>query len=220
MARVSAGAGLPCRAMVTDMNQPLASTAGNALEVGEAIDFLSGSLRRPGLAEVTQELSAELLLLGGLADSLESARSQVSSALDSGRAMEAFSRMVRAQGGPADLVERPGHYLAAAPVSRPVFAEYAGFVNSIDTLEVGMTVVELGGGRLKDEDPVDPAVGLSGLCRLGDALDSSSPIATVHARTEEEWRQAEMALRKAVRVSPEPLESGPVLIACYGGGDG
>jgi thymidine phosphorylase len=220
IAQVSRSAGLPCRALVTDMNQPLAWSAGNALEIDESIRFLSGQARHSRLDEVVRKLSAELVLLGGLAHDLQAALQQVDEVLESGAAIEAFARMVSLQGGPADLVEQPARYLAGAPVRRPVFVERQGYLAKVNTREIGMVVVRLGGGRKTAQDPVDHSVGLSGLSRLGDWLDLSQPLATVHARSEADYREAEAALRAAVQLSEERVDSGPAVIACYGGRDG
>src|SRR5919106_1514023 len=120
LVEVANGAGLPCRAVLTDMDQCLGHSAGNALEVHEAIDFLTGRRKDPRLHEVTMALAAELLLLGGLAADIADARQRAERALDSGAAAERFARMVDALGGPPDLLERPARHLAACNVRRPV----------------------------------------------------------------------------------------------------
>ena len=216
MARVSSAAGVTTRALVTDMNQPLAWSAGNALELRESLDFLSGARRHPRLDTVVRELSAELLLLGGIAVDVNDAYSRTDKALASGAACETFARMVHAQGGPVDLVDRPDAYLAPAKLHRTVRVTGGGWVNAIDTHEIGMTVVRLGGGRLRAEDTIDPSVGLSDLCSIGDAVGDERPLATIHARNEAELDAAEAALKSAIRLGVEPVEPAPVLIACYG----
>ena len=208
---VARAAGLPCHALITDMDQPLAWSAGNALEVREAIAFLRGDARNARLLAVVLELSAELLQLGGLAASLEEGRATAMKNLESGHAAERFSVMVNNQGGPAGLLENPDSSLPSAAVVRPVFAARNGFITRIDTRAVGMVVVRLGGGRLRTTDTIDPAVGLSALSALGQEIDDQKPLAVVHAASESAWEEAAAALEAAVRIGPErPAEKSVV----------
>lgn len=209
--RVSQSAGLPCRALVTDMDQPLAWAAGNALEVLEVIRFLRGEARNERVLEVVLALCAELLQLGRLAAHVEQGRTLARAALDSGRAAEAFARMVSGQGGPADLLERPEAYLPQAAVCRPLLAEGMGFITAIDTRAVGMIVVELGGGRQRTDDRIDPAVGLSGLSGPQQPVVADTPLAVIHAASADDWKRAAAALREAVRLGPEPPPSAPLV---------
>src|SRR5690606_3880086 len=139
--------GLKTSALITDMNEPLASAAGNGLEVRNAVDFLTGKHQDPRLREVTLALCAELAAMTGIAPSVAAARALVDDALDSGRATERFATMVAALGGPTDFVEQMDLHLAPAPIIRDVFAPGQGSVAAIDTRGVGMAVVALGGGR-------------------------------------------------------------------------
>jgi thymidine phosphorylase len=204
--RVSAQSGLPCTALITDMNLPLAWSAGNALEVHEAIDYLTGIGRHPRLDRVVRALSSEMLYLGGLAPNLDSGQAVVASALDSGAAAECFSRMVANQDGPSDLLDNPDRYLPSAPVCRPVFADETGYVKQIDTESVGLAVVQLGGGRRRAEDRIDHSVGLTDLCTANQELTIDSPIATIHATSELDWQLAAERLKSAVRLSPDRIE--------------
>ncbi|WP_347266981.1 thymidine phosphorylase [Paracoccus sp. (in: a-proteobacteria)] len=162
-------AGCRARALVTDMDQPLASAAGNALEMRAAIAVLTGG--QGALRDLTLALAAACLDLAGL--------SGAGAALASGRAAERFARMVAAQGGPADLLEHPDRHLPRAPVIRPVPGR--GRVAAIDTEALGHVVVALGGGRLKAGDRIDPRVGLDRLLRIGDEAGTDRPLAFVHA---------------------------------------
>ncbi|MGL5115663.1 MAG: thymidine phosphorylase, partial [Beijerinckiaceae bacterium] len=129
LATVATGAGLPTTALLTDMNEPLASAAGNAVEVRYAIDYLTGARREPRMHGVTVALGAEMLLLGKLAATLDEATAKIEAAIASGRAAEIFGRMVAALGGPSDLMESPDTHLASAPVLRTVMSPSAGFVS-------------------------------------------------------------------------------------------
>ncbi len=193
-------AGLPCRAIITDMNQPLANSAGNALEIFEAIGFLKADYQHPRLHEVALSLCAELMLLGGLADKPKPARLQLQAVLDDGTAAEHFARMVALQGGPADLLDRPDKYLDKAPVVRPYESPASGCIEYIDTRMVGLCVVQLGGGRHSVEDLIDHRVGLSGLCHVGDQVQQGMPLAIIHAADETAWQAATKGLDAAIRV--------------------
>jgi thymidine phosphorylase len=198
---VAQGAGLATTALITDMDQVLGRTAGNALEVIEAIALLRGEPCDPRLAEVTLALSADLLPLGRLAANAEEARRKLAAALDSGQAAERFARMVAALGGPADLLERADAYLPKAPVSEPVFAERSGYVGAMDTRAIGWLIVALGGGRRQVGDPIDYAVGLSDVCQIGEWVDRQRPLARVHARDAAPVVMAATVLRTAIRVT-------------------
>jgi len=209
LVEVGCGAGLPTEALLTDMNQPLAPAAGNALEVRVAIDFLRGRERPPRLAEVVHALGSTLLVQAGVAHDQRDARQGLARALDSGEAAQRFARMVAGLGGPADLMERPDRHLAAARVVRRVPAlvhDGRHTVVAIDTRALGMAVLELGGGRRRSDDPIDPAVGLTALAALGTRVDDGTPLAIVHAADE---AAAEVALT-AVQAAYGLADAAPV----------
>jgi thymidine phosphorylase len=197
---VAEGAGLPTSALITDMNQVLGRTAGNGIEVREAVDYLTGAARDPRLHEVVVALAVEMLLLGRLASDPESARTKVQGALDGGAAAERFARMVTGLGGPADLMERPERHLPQAAAQTPAPPVRPGLVTAMDTRAVGLAVVALGGGRLKPDDTIDYSVGLSGVCALGEAVGPDRPLATVHARNDDDGARAVAALQAAITV--------------------
>ncbi|MGU3536778.1 thymidine phosphorylase [Methylobacterium sp. A54F] len=203
---VAKGAGLPTVALVTDMDAPLASAAGNAVEVAYAIDYLTGRVREPRFHAVTLALGTEMLVLGGLAGSAAEGSERLEAALASGRAAEIFGEMAAALGGPGDLVERPGRHLPAAPVMRPI--EAAGTVAAVATRDVGLAVIGLGGGRSRPQDGIDPRVGFSRLARPG---DGGGLIGMVHAADEAAADRAEAALRAAYRMGGPPASRPAVL---------
>jgi thymidine phosphorylase len=182
LVEVAVGAGLPTSALLTDMNQPLASVAGNALEVRYAIDDLTNARIEPRMREVVVALGAEMLVVAGVVADVAAGRVAIEGAFSSGRAAERFAAMVAALGGPVDLVEHPDRHLASADVQMPVQVA-PGTVHAIDTRAVGLAVVTLGGGRTRPQDPIDPAVGLVGLAEIGEAVGPDRPLAVVHART-------------------------------------
>lgn len=212
LVQVAQGAGLSASALITDMNEPLATAAGNAVEVRNAVDFLTGETRDERLEEVTLALAAEMLVATGIASGGENALKRARTALESGGAAERFSRMVAALGGPADFVEKMDQYLPRAPETRSVKAERAGFVASIDTRALGIVVVELGGGRRRPEDPIDHAVGLTATLPIGREVRRDDPLAVVHARTPADAERAAEAVRRAYRIADERLSTqSPVL---------
>ena len=212
LVQVAQGAGLPTRAFITDMNQVLGRSAGNALEVHEALALLQGRACEPRLLEVTRVLSAELLLIGGLAGRIEDALVRVDAVLADGRALERFARMVAALGGPVDFVERANTYLPAAPVQLAVRSARTGWVSNMATREIGLLVVELGGGRRRAGDAVDPRVGLSGIASIGQRIQAGEPLATVHAADEPSAAAAGKRLLELIDVSDAESPAAPVLI--------
>ena len=142
---VANGAGTKTTAILTDMNQVLASSAGNTLEVREAVRFLTGEYQNPRLLEVTLALAAEMLVLGRLADNTEHARTKLIEVLENGKAARCFGLMVEGLGGPVDFVENYDDYLEKAPFIQAVFAEKTGMVTAMDTRAIGMAVVAMGG---------------------------------------------------------------------------
>lgn len=213
IATVAGGAGLPTVALVTPMDQPLASAAGNAVEIRYAVDYLEGRHRGTRLHGVTMALAAEMLVLGGLAPDLAAAEDRLERVLMNGRAAEIFQAMVAALGGPADLMEHPDKHLPRSPLVKPVVAARAGTVTAIDTRAVGMAVVALGGGRRRAADPVDHAVGLTDLVALGDRVEVGQPLALVHARDEAGFAAAASALAGAVTISDDGAVIGALVQA-------
>ena len=209
--QVANGAGVKTTALLTDMNQCLASSAGNAVEVREAVQFLTGDFRNERLLEVTMAQSIELLVSGGLASSAAEARNKLQAVLDNGKAAEVFGRMVSGLGGPADFVERYDHYLPKPAISKPVYAQASGFVTAMDTRNVGMAVVKLGGGRSHPSDNLDYSVGVTDICRLGDQLDTSTPLAMLHASDESSWQAAADMLLNAVSLGDQKPDSQPCI---------
>jgi thymidine phosphorylase len=197
MIATAGDAGLPVRALLTDMSEPLARSAGNALELREAIAMLTGGACDARLLEVTLALGAEVMIMGGLAKDPATARATLAQTLADGSACERFARMVASLGGPSDLTENPDRYLARAPVVRDVPAHSDGFVTAIDTRALGFVVVTLGGGRTIPDQAIDHAVGLDRLAPLGARLRRGESLARVHAASEDAARQAAQSVSAA-----------------------
>jgi thymidine phosphorylase len=211
---IATGAGVPTVALLTDMDAVLGRAVGNALEVAEAVDYLTGrGARDPRLHDVVLALAAEMLVVGGLAATLAEARTIAQARLADGGAAEAFARMVTALGGPTDLMARPGAYLRQAPVVRPCVAEQAGVIASIETRQIGIAVVNLGGGRRRVSDPINPAVGFTEVRGVGEAVAKGEPLAMVHAADEGDAAAAIAALRGAIHIAETAPPPRPVVHA-------
>ena len=205
---VANGAGCRTSALLTDMNQVLASSAGNAVEVREAVRYLTGEYRNPRIHEVTMALCAEMLISAKLASDEQDARAKLQAVLDNGKAAEIFGRMVTGLGGPADFMERYDAYLPKAGIVRPVYAAQSGFVTAMDTRELGLAVVAMGGGRRAAGDKLDYAVGLTDFIRLGQSVEADKPLALIHAQTEAQFAEAARMVQAAVKIGdtrPEAL---------------
>jgi thymidine phosphorylase len=209
---VGNGAGTRTSAILTAMDEPLCPSAGNALEVRVAIDYLAGAARPGRLHQVTLALGVEMLLLSGLAASEEEARTRLQHALDTGAAAARFARMVSALGGPADLVERPDAHLARAPIVQAVPAQASGHVTGTDCRALGLAVVGLGGGRVRPQDAIDYAAGLGGLAEVGARVEAGQPLAFVHARTQDAAERAVRQVQAAYRIGPEALQAMPMIV--------
>lgn len=203
LCHTASDAGLACHALLTDMSQPMSSTAGNALEMREACDYLTGLRRHPRLHKLVMAIASEMLLLGRLADSQAQAEEKLQQALDSGAAAEKFARMVADQDGPADLLQQPDRYLAVADFARPVLVPESGYLSSVHMAQIGLAVVRLGGGRFLADDSIDHAVGLSGLRSPGQYLEKGEELLMIHARNESDWEQAAAQCRAAVVISSQ-----------------
>lgn len=205
------GAGCMTSALITDMSQPLATAAGNALEVIEVMETLTGTSVNTALWDLTVALGGEALALAGLAADAEDGAGRIAQALESGAAAECFGRMVVAQGGPADFVDRWPDRLPSAPVMMEVPALEDGFVTRIDGEALGLAVVHLGGGRLREGDRVNPSVGLSDLAGIGEEAGAGVPLAMVHAVTEDAAKAAVRAVQAAYGIAGAPPVEPPLV---------
>jgi thymidine phosphorylase len=209
---VARGNRLACEALLTDMDQVLGRTAGNAVEVRESIGALTHPrAAEPRLVEVTLALCAALLRLGGLYEDDAAARAAAGAALATGAAAERFARMCAALGGPADLLDDPDRHLARAPHVLEVFPERPGRVRAIAVREIGVAVLELGGGRLREDRAIDHAVGLVDVAGLSEEVGHGGrPLAVVHARDAGGAERAAGRVRAAFEVGEAPAALPPL----------
>ncbi|WP_296105535.1 thymidine phosphorylase [uncultured Agrobacterium sp.] len=211
LVQVANGAGVKTCALITDMNEPLADAAGNTLEIIHCLDFLNGRKTGTRIETLILAFAAEMLVQGGVAATLAGAETMARDALSSGRALERFGQMVSALGGPVDFVERPEQYLTTAPHVVPVPAPKSGWLSTCQARDLGMAVVELGGGRRHPSDKIDHRVGLSAILPLGTKVEAGQPIALVHAASREDAARIVASVQQAYTISEVPGTSAAVI---------
>jgi thymidine phosphorylase len=214
LVKTANGAGCKTAALITDMDQPLAPAAGNALEVAVIMEALTAP-RNSRLVEVTLALGAELLVLAGIDEDAEKAAVKLSETLTNGKAVETFDRMIAELGGPTEFSKDWQRRLPEANVIREIAAPETGVVAGLDGRVIGMGVVHMGGGRLKGGERIDPSVGYSEIVGLGEKVVKGQPLARLHARSERSAQAAEKAFLEAVTIG-ETASPGPLIVAKVG----
>ena len=207
----AATAGLKTHALITDMNEVLGHTAGNAVEIAESIEFLTNNNRESRLNEVVAALCAEMLVLTGVDKDDNAARGKVETAITSGEAAERFSRMVAELGGPADFLERYTEYLPKAAICKPVQPGEAGYLADTDAHAIGNALIEIGGGRQQLGDELDLAVGITDFAQIGEMVGPDRPLGVVHAASEEDADLAAGLIREACTISADQPAERPVI---------
>ncbi|WP_319466546.1 thymidine phosphorylase [uncultured Pseudodesulfovibrio sp.] len=211
-------AGVRTSAVVTSMDEPLASCAGNAIEVREAMRYLTGEHRDSRLHAVVMALCVEMLMQGGLAHDEKAAEGRLSEVLESGKAAERFGRMTALLGGPADFVQRYDEYLPKAPSCQEVLSPKSGYVSAWDTRRLGLAVVGMGGGRTRADQSIDPTVGLTHIARVGQRVEQGDLLAVLHCADEAATRQAREMVLDAVSIAPSAPDVG--VAVCFRVNDG
>ena len=217
---VANGAGVKTSGLITDMNEPLASAAGNAVEVRNIINHFHGR-KDARLHEVTVALCAEMLVSGGLAKNIDDGRAKVETVFDNGKAADVFARMVTALGGPSDLMQNPDKYLEAAPIITDIKAENSGIVSAINTRAIGTAVIVMGGGRKRPDDAIDYAVGFDQIASIGTKIEKGDVLARIHARSTDHVNEAGKMFKDAYVYSDRAANSAsgnPLIIERIGSG--
>ena len=204
-------ANLRTHALITDMNECLGHTAGNAVEIAESIEYLKNDQRESRLDEVVMSLCAEMLIMTDLESDGAAARSKVDEAVTSGRAAEVFARMVYELGGPVDIVDNYEKHLPIAPVSQAVYPADAGYVAAVDAFAIGNAIIELGGGRRALEDKLDLSVGLTNVAPIGSTVDKERPLAVIQASSDDTAQVAAAMIRDAYEISASPPAERPLI---------
>lgn len=215
----AAAADLATHALISDMNEVLGETAGNALEIAETVLYLTHVRREERLDRLVLDLAAEMQIVTGLMTDRQAARHKAQEAVASGKAAEIFARMVSALGGPADFLERHSYYLPVAPVVKPVHAEQSGYVSAVNGRAIGNAVITLGGGRRSIDDKLDLAVGFAAVAPIGAEVGPDRPLAVVHAANEADAERAAANFRSAVTLSDDQPATRPVVYETLTGSD-
>lgn len=211
LVRVANGAGTKTVALLTDMNEPLASAVGNAVEVKNAVEFLNGSHRDPRLEEVTVQLVTQMVALAHDRQDIDIVEAEVRAKLVDGTAARIFGDMVTALGGPSDFLENYEKHLPKALIVRDVVSTGAGYVTTMQTRDIGVAVVEMGGGRRTREDEIDHAVGLSNLASIGAKIEPGDRLFTVHANSESMFEKAKASVLAAIEFGSEKQAPQPIV---------
>ena len=209
---VANGAGCRTSALLTDMNQSLASSAGNALEVKSALTVLKNESGEERLLEVTLALGSNLLVNAGIFSDEDTARESLEESLSSGKAAEIFGRMITALGGPIDFVEKSDEYLPVAENILDFLSPSSGYLKSVNGRILGQAVIELGGGRKQADDKLDLSVGLDQFFRIGEKVQQGNPILRIHASNDWDMERAKNLLLEAFQFSENPVESNPLIL--------
>ena len=204
--------GMKTSAMITDMNQPLGDTIGNALEIKEVIDYLTGVRQESRLHEVVLALAAEMLVVAGLVDSTDEGIQKAKDVLDNGHAAETFEKMVSELGGLNDILKNSDSHFKSASVVKPIPASQSGYVSEIDTRAVGLAVVELGGGRKKASDSIDHSVGFTHVLGLGEKVEAGQALGYVHAQNEDQANLSIQMVNDAYSISDSSFLQTPTII--------
>ncbi len=206
--------GIRTRALLTDMNQPLGRAIGNSLEVKECIDILRGETKdgaRPVL-DLSMELSAHMLVLSVVDDSIDAARRRLQRALDSGDALERFRKNIEAQGGDARVCDDPGKVLPLVTEAFKVESPRSGYITRVEAAEIGHAIAALGGGRVRIEDRIDPSVGFVADVRIGDEVSNGQSLGTIYTRDQSKAQEAAKRIQPAYVIGDNPSGVPPTLI--------
>jgi pyrimidine-nucleoside phosphorylase len=206
--------GVKAQAVVSDMNQPLGQFVGNAHEIYECIKILRGEAdeRASATTELSVELSARMLLLSGVADSIESARTLVDAKISNGEALERLRKNIGCQNGDQSVCDEPEKLFENGIKKYEIKATRSGFVAAIDTLAIGNALSEIGGGRVRAEDEVDHAVGFECMTQLGKEISAGDPIGILSYRAEAHLEIAGRKISEAYTVDDEAQPTSPPLI--------
>lgn len=211
LVRVASALGCRTRALLTDMDRPLGRAIGNSLEVAESLECLAG-VGPEDLRELTIELAAEMLELGGVVDDVDVGRARATQALDDGTALERFRRFVEVQGGDPRVVDQPREVLPTARCTAPVVADVEGHVGALDPMQLALGALRLGAGRRTPGEPIDHAVGIQIERQVGDAVSSGDTLAVVHAQDSAEATRLAGTLGAAWLIAPQAASRGPLVL--------
>ena len=203
---VAKGAGLQCQAILTDMNQVLGWNAGHTLEIKECAEYLTNKRKNKRLEKITNELIASVLMMAKKTEKQESYE-KINQVLSNGMAAEKFNKMVHALGGPADFLEKHDSLLQSSSYVGEIKANETGSIHSIETRKLGLTLIELGGGRKQVDDEINYAVGYENVVSVGDNVDTSTPLLRVHASSQSDFDRVKNEIEKCFVISDTKLNN-------------
>ncbi len=205
--------GVKTQALITDMNQPLGKYVGNAHEVYECIKVLRNEIEdgMQPMLEVSIELTARMLLMSDICDSIESAKSKINDCLESGEALEKFRENVELQNGDPKICDSPEILLDKDLIEFEIKANATGFINEIETDEIGKAISAIGGGRLKAEDSIDHSVGFACISKLGDKINANETLGILYCRNTEQADSISGKLQSAYKINDEKPEKPKLL---------
>ncbi|HEV2828751.1 MAG TPA: thymidine phosphorylase [Pyrinomonadaceae bacterium] len=214
LVRTGNACGIRTRALLSDMNQPLGQAVGHSIEVKECIEILRGeaSERAQPVLDLSLELSAHMLVLSHVDDSLEAARSRLRQILNSGQALECFRQNIQAQGGEPRVCDDPAGFLPLAAESFKVESPRSGFVIKVNTAEIGHAIAAIGGGRVRIDDTIDPTVGFIAEVRIGDRVTDRDALGAVYCRDETRAREAAERIQAAYQIGEQSPSDIPLLM--------
>jgi pyrimidine-nucleoside phosphorylase len=206
--------GIKTRALLTDMNQPLGRAVGNSLEVLECINILRGEESRAArpVVDLSLELSAHMLLLANVEQTMEGAHNRLQNALGSGQALEVLRQNIVAQGGEPRVCDDPGRFLPLVNQYTKVESPRSGFITKVDTTEIGHAIAAIGGGRVRIEDVVDPTVGFVTEVKIGDQIAQGESLGVVHCADSTRGLEAARRIGAAYTVSDDPPAEPQILV--------
>jgi len=208
LVKVAQGAGLQCEAIVTDMNQVLGKSAGHILEISECINFLKNQEKETRLKKITYELIASILMMSQKL-SKEDAFEKIDSVMSNGRAAEKFEKMVHALGGPSDILSTHEKHLEISAIKKDIFSTKSGWLEKIKTRDLGLILIELGGGRKQVTDKINFNVGYNNVLRVGDKVESSLPLVTVYVKSESDYENVRKKIEECFIISDKKVNELP-----------
>ena len=209
---VANGAGCKTSALLTDMNQSLASSAGNALEVKSALAVLKNEPGEERLLNVTLALGSSILVTAGIFSNENTAKEILSQSLSSGKAAEIFGRMVSALGGPNDFLDKSNKYIPVATNIVDFLSPNSGYLESVNGRVLGQAIIELGGGRKQAIDMLDHSVGLDQFLQIGEKVEQGDPLLRIHSSNYRDMERAKNLLLEAFKFSKNPVASKPLIL--------
>jgi len=208
---VANGAGVPTQAIITDMNQVLGTSAGNAIEMYETVKYLTGKLREPRLHAVVVSLASSMLISSGIVKTAEEAGDKITKVLVNGEAAEVFSKMIAALGGPTNFLEAPWKSMNKANVITDVLATHSGYISAMQTRDIGMAIVGMKGGRTANGEMIDHSVGFDRILPVGTIVNKGDIVARIHSSDTEQAEQASKQYLASLSLQESPVEELPVI---------